>query len=181
MPLSLFLAYTLWLLFLILILMGLIVFVGTMVLSMYGNAPFIPTPEKSIRAVLELAKLQKGEKVYDLGSGDGRILTFAATHYGARGMGVEQNFVLVWLSHLRARIGGHGEVVKTIRGDIFDADLGDADVVILYLLPITNKKLEHKLQTELRPGTRVVSRHFTFPNWKPAQVDRAEKLSLYIV
>jgi ribosomal protein L11 methylase PrmA len=105
--------------------------------------------------------------VYDLGSGDGRLVITAAKKYGARGVGVEIDPQLVRLSRENARKAGVSERVRFVSQDLFKTDLGPATVVTLYLRPEVNLRLRPKLLRELRPGARVVSNTFDMGDWKP--------------
>jgi cyclopropane fatty-acyl-phospholipid synthase-like methyltransferase len=124
--------------------------------------------------MLKLANITAADVVYDLGSGDGRILILAAQKYKARGVGIEIDRRLVELSRQIAREGEVADRVTFIEGDLFEADLGAATIVTMYLSPTVNKRLEAKLRTELRPGTRIVSHQFGIGTWIPDRVVRAE-------
>lgn len=131
------------------------------------DAPFVPSTVKLTEAMLELAKVTKDDLVYDLGSGDGRLVITAAKKYGARGVGVEIDPKLVRLSRENARRAGVADRVKFIRQDLFRTDLSGATVVTLYLRPEVNLRLRPKLLRELRPGARVVSNTFDMGDWQP--------------
>ena len=124
--------------------------------------------------MLKLAGVTARDVVYDLGSGDGRILILAAQKYGARGVGVEIDHRLVELSRQIAREGEVADRVTFIEGDLFDVDISPATVVTLYLSPTVNNRLEPKLRAQLRPGTRIVSHQFGIGAWTPDKVIRAE-------
>ena len=122
--------------------------------------------------------------VYDLGSGDGRIVILAAQKYGARGVGVELDPRLVEISRQVAREGEVADRVSFIEGDLFTADISKATVVMLYLSDSVNRRLEPKLRRELRPGARIVSHQFRIGEWAPDETIRAEdgtELFLWIV
>ncbi len=135
---------------------------------------FAPTLYSVADAMLKLANITAADVVYDLGSGDGRILILAAQKYKARGVGIEIDRRLVELSRQIAREGEVADRVTFIEGDLFEADLGAATIVTMYLSPTVNKRLEAKLRTELRPGTRIVSHQFGIGTWIPDRVVRAE-------
>jgi cyclopropane fatty-acyl-phospholipid synthase-like methyltransferase len=135
---------------------------------------FAPTLYAVADEMLKLAGVTAGDVVYDLGSGDGRILMLAAQKYGARGVGIEIDRRLVELSREIAREGEVGDRVTFIEGDLFTADISAATIVTLYLSPTVNKRLEAKLRSELRPGTRIVSHQFGIGSWKPDRVVRVE-------
>lgn len=143
---------------------------------LYG-APFVSSDAKVVEAALRLAKLKKGERFYDFGSGDGRVV-FAASDLGAKAVGVEIN-PLLWLWGACVSILTQKNASFLLQS-FFDVDLRDADVVFLYTWQWTNEKLEGKLKRELKRGARVVSHRFTFPNWKPAARDEEHKLALFI-
>jgi predicted RNA methylase len=134
---------------------------------------FEATPYDVADAMLKLARVTASDVVFDLGSGDGRIVNMAATRYGARGVGIELQPDLVAQSQLTARDSGISDRVRFITGDLFKADISRATVVMLYLWPSVNKALETKLKQELRPGTRIVSHSFDFGDWVPQETVRA--------
>jgi SAM-dependent methyltransferase len=118
-------------------------------------------------AMLALAQVGTSDLVYDLGSGDGRIVILAAQKYGARGVGVEIDPRLVALSRELAREGGVADRVAFVEGDMFETDLRPATVVTLYLSATINADLQPKLRRELQAGARVVSQQFPMPAWPP--------------
>jgi SAM-dependent methyltransferase len=132
-----------------------------------GDTPFVATPPAVVTAMLETAGVGPADLVYDLGSGDGRIVIAAAARFGARGVGVEIDGDLVRLARENARRAGVADRVEFIERDLFLTDLREASVVTLYLLPIVNFRLQPKLLEELRPGSRVVSHAFDMANWPP--------------
>jgi ribosomal protein L11 methylase PrmA len=120
------------------------------------DVPFVPTPEVVVDKMLELAKVGPSDVVYDLGSGDGRIVITAAKQYGARGIGVDIDPDRVREARQNAKAAGVADRVQFKEGDLFNTDLSEATVVTLYLLPEVNMRLRPKLFRELKPGTRVV-------------------------
>jgi cyclopropane fatty-acyl-phospholipid synthase-like methyltransferase len=128
---------------------------------------FIPTPQELVDAMLELARVHKGDVLYDLGSGDGRIPITAAQRYGVRGVGIDIEPRLVHEATENARKAGVARLVKFKTDDIFTTDFHDATVVTLYLLEHLNLKLRPRLLAELKPGTRIVSHRFGMGDWKP--------------
>jgi len=134
---------------------------------------FVPTWEPVVYEMLELAGVTSDDVVYDLGSGDGRIVILAAQKYGARGVGIEIDPKLVAISRQVARDAELSSKVSFIEGDLFTADLSGATVVTLYLSTSMNRQLEPKLRRELRPGTRVVSHQFKLGDWLPDRTVRA--------
>jgi cyclopropane fatty-acyl-phospholipid synthase-like methyltransferase len=143
---------------------------------------FVPTWEPVVYQMLELAGVTKDDLVYDLGSGDGRIVILAAQKYGARGVGVELDPRLVEISRQVARDGQVADRVRFIEGDLFTADISAATVVTLFLSPSVNNELEPKLRRELKPGTRIVSHQFGIGKWAPEKTVRAEedRTNLYL-
>lgn len=131
------------------------------------DVPYVPTTERAVEAMLELAKVTKNDIVYDLGCGDGRIVVTAAKKYGARGVGIDINPERIAEARENAKKNGVEHLVKFIEGDLFEADIREATVVTLFLLSSVNLKLRPKLLSELKPGTRVVSNTFDMGDWKP--------------
>lgn len=134
------------------------------------EVPYVSTPHTVVYAMLDLAKVDRNDVVYDLGSGDGRIVITAAKSVGARGTGVELRPELVQRSRENAKRAGVDDRVRFLQQDIFQTDLSEATVVMLYLLPEVNIKLRPKLLRELKPGTRIVSHSFDMGLWKPDRV-----------
>jgi SAM-dependent methyltransferase len=145
---------------------------------------FVPTRQATVDAMLRLARVGPDDVVYDLGSGDGRIVIIAAQKYGARGVGIELVPRLVEMSRQLSREGAVEGRVTFIEGDLFTADISEATVVTLYLSPSINRRLLPKLTSELRPGARIVSRQFRMGSWVPEVTLRADDgtdLFLWIV
>jgi SAM-dependent methyltransferase len=134
------------------------------------EVPYVPTPEKVVEEMLRLANVGKGDVVYDLGCGDGRIVITAALKYGARGVGVDIDPERIKESNENARKAGVADRVKFLQQDLFETDFREATVVTLYLLPDVNLRLRPKLLRELKPGTRIVSHAFDMGDWKPEKV-----------
>ena len=130
---------------------------------------YVPTPEDVVEAMLQVAKVTKNDVVYDLGTGDGRIPVTAAKKYGARGVGIDIDPQRVKEATENVQKSGVGDRVRIIQGDLFEANISEATVVTLYLLPSLNQKLMPKLMKELKPGTRIVSHAFNMGDWKPEQ------------
>jgi len=133
------------------------------------DVPFLETPDYAVDAMLELAQVTQADVVYDLGSGDGRIVIAAARDRGASAVGIESDPELVELSRVNAREAGVGDRVLFVEADLFDSDFHEATVVALYLLPKVNRKLRPLLEQQLAPGTRVVSHRFEIPGWTPSK------------
>jgi SAM-dependent methyltransferase len=141
---------------------------------------FAGTPQTVVDAMLKLAQVTRDDVVYDLGSGDGRIVVVAAQKYGARGVGIELNPDLVKLSRQVAREGEVADRVTFLEADFFTADISEATVVTLWLSAALNARLEPKLKRELRPGARVVSHQFPIGSWTPADTFRAAGEDLFL-
>jgi len=131
------------------------------------DVPFFPTPMPVVTEMLRVANVSAEDMVYDLGSGDGRIVIAAARDFGARGVGIDIDPQRVWEATHNARKAGVADRVRFLQGDIFKADIREATVVTLYLLPSVNFQLRPKLLRELRVGTRVVSHNYDMADWKP--------------
>jgi ribosomal protein L11 methylase PrmA len=130
--------------------------------------------------MLRLAGVRRGDVVYDLGSGDGRIPIAAAVRYGVRSVGVEIDAARVREARENARRAGVSKLARFVQQDLFDARIGEATVVTLYLLPALNLDLRAKLLAELRPGSRVVSHCFDMGDWKPAKVVGGATCNIYL-
>jgi Methyltransferase domain len=135
-----------------------------------SDVVYVPTPQVVVDAMLDVAAVKASDIVYDLGSGDGRIVITAAKKYGARGVGIEIDPMLVRQSTENAAAAGVSDRVRFVNQNLFTADIGEATVVTLYLLQSINERLRPKLVRELKPGTRVVSHVFNMgPEWPPEQ------------
>jgi Methyltransferase domain len=134
------------------------------------EVPYVPTPEEVVATMLAVARVGKNDVLYDLGSGDGRIVITAARQFGTRGTGIDIDPQRIQEADANARKAGVTDRVRFILGDIFDADIREATVVTLYLLPAVNVRLRPKLLRELRPGTRIVSHDYDMGDWKPDRV-----------
>lgn len=147
--------------------------------SVARDVPYVPTPEPVVEKMLELAKVGPNDLVYDLGSGDGRIVIAAAKKHGARGIGVDIDPERVREARENAKAAGVTDRVQFREGDLFKMDLSGATVVTLYLLPDVNMKLRPKLLKELKPGTRIVSHSFDMGDWAPEQKVQVEGRTIY--
>jgi ribosomal protein L11 methylase PrmA len=128
---------------------------------------YVPTPQNVVDAMLTIAGVKKGDVLYDLGSGDGRIPITAARKYGVRAVGVDIDPERIWEAENNARGAGVERLVSFRREDLFKTDFKEATVVTLYLLPDLNLRLRPRLWAELKPGTRIVSHQFDMGDWKP--------------
>jgi SAM-dependent methyltransferase len=134
------------------------------------DVPYVPTSHEVVAEMLRVANVTAKDVVYDLGCGDGRIVITAAKERGARGVGIDINPERIKESNENARLAGVTDRVKFITQDLFETDLRDATVVMLYLLPDVNLRLRPKLLRELKPGTRIVSHAFSMGDWQPEKV-----------
>jgi SAM-dependent methyltransferase len=138
-----------------------------------ANVPYVPTPQLVVERMLEMAKVGPADYLIDLGSGDGRIVVTAAKKFGARGFGVDVNPERIRESNENAREAGVTDRVTFQQRDLFQADLSDATVITMYLLPRVNLDLRPKL-LQLKPGTRIVSHDFSMDDWKADETANLE-------
>lgn len=132
-------------------------------------APYYPTPETIVEEMLKLAGMKAGEKMFDLGSGDGRIVILAAKK-GADATGVEFDEDLYKRSTERIKKMGLEKKARIIHGDVLQQDYSPADVITVYLLPLSNDKMRPVLEGQLKKGARVVAHDFEFSGWNPTKV-----------
>ncbi|MCC5659644.1 class I SAM-dependent methyltransferase [Nostoc sp. XA010] len=144
-----------------------------------GDVPYVPTPQAVVDAMLKVAKVGKNDLLYDLGSGDGRIVNTAAQKFGTQGFGIDIDPQRVKEANENAQKAGVTDRVKFVQQDLFKTDFSKATVVTLYLLPEINLKLRPKLLSELKPGTRIVSHAFDMGDWKPDQTLTVEGKTIY--
>jgi predicted RNA methylase len=130
--------------------------------------PNIPTPQAIVERMLDMAHVKAGETVYDLGSGDGRVLITAVQKFGARAVGIEIDPDLCEKAKLKVKQLGLEDKISVIHGSVLRTDLRPADVVTMYFLTLSNEKLRPSLE-KLRAGTRVVSFQFPIRGWKPLE------------
>ena len=161
-------------------LLALTVTLSSIMLPKYTGAEWVPTPTGLVPKILSMAELKTGECLYDLGSGDGRLVISAVKYFGAKAVGIEIDPFRVFYSRLKiSRLGLQGRA-RIVRGNFFNIQLGEADVIVVYLLQETVDKLREKLKRELsRPNCRVVSVAFPFKGWKPLIVDDENMIYLY--
>jgi len=143
------------------------------------DSVWVPTPERVIRRMLQMADTTREDLVVDLGSGDGRIPVYAAKHFGARAVGVELEENLIRLSLEAARAQGVADRARFVRQDLFDYDLASATVIALYISPAVMTRLKPRLLA-LKPGTRVVSHFFTLEEWEPDETIRVEDRTAHL-
>jgi predicted RNA methylase len=127
-----------------------------------NQAVFVPLSQKTIDEMLRMADARPGDLLFDLGSGDGRVVIAAAKNHGIQAVGIEKSRVLAWLSKRAVRKNGVQDKVRIVNADFFEQDLSQATIVTAYLSRKINRRLEPKLRKELRDGTRIVSADHTF-------------------
>ena len=144
--------------------------------------PYVPSTDQNVDEMLRLAEVRPGDIVYDLGSGDGRVVIAAARDWGARGVGIEIDPKLVVESRERARREGVEKRVAFREGDVTKASFSEATVVTMYLLTPLVERLKPKLLAELKPGTRIIAHDYGFSDWKPDRhVQVSKNFYLYVV
>lgn len=144
------------------------------------DVPYVATSSEVVKAMLKMANVGKGDVVYDLGCGDGRIVVSAVKDFGAKsGVGVDIDPELIRQAKHKARRANITDKATFIEGDLFKTDLREATVVTLYLYPSVNLRLLPKLLDELKPGTRIVSHDFDIGDWKPEKTEKVGKSTIY--
>lgn len=144
------------------------------------NVPYVPTPQPVVKKMLEMANVGKDDLLYDLGSGDGRIVITAAKERGARGVGIDLDPIRVTEARENAKKAGVADRVQFRVGDLLKTDLSEATVVTLYLLSSVNLQLRPQLWKQLKVGTRVVSHAFDMgKDWPPEKVETVEGSTIY--
>src|SRR5712671_4463436 len=134
-------------------------------------APFLPSPQLVVEHMLDAARIKPGETVYDLGSGDGRVVITAAQKYKANAVGIEISEILCQSTIKRVKALGLGSQVTIVHDSAMRVDLSPADVVTIYLLTSSNARLRPNLEKYLKPGARVVSLNFGMPEWKATRIE----------
>jgi hypothetical protein len=157
-----------------------LLWVTALLISNFFDAPWVPLRMNTVDRMLELANIKPGETVMDLGSGDGRLLIRAVKNHQARGVGVELNPIMAWVSRLDLGMRRMNKDIKIKRQDMCKTDISQADVIMTYLLPEANQKLEKKVMIEAKPGARVISYAFHYPNWPHSHQERAGAGKIYV-
>jgi len=134
--------------------------------------PYVPTPQEVVERMLELAQVKKGDVVYDLGSGDGRIVVTAAKKYGVKAIGFEIDPERIKESQENIKKAGVGHLVEIRQQDIRTVDLSQASVLTMYLLPEVNLMIRPNIWKQMKPGSRVVSHDFDMGDWKPIKTEQ---------
>jgi protein-L-isoaspartate O-methyltransferase len=150
-------------------------------------APYFPTPQTVVDKMLQLGELKAGERMYDLGSGDGRIVIMAARKYKADATGVELDEALYKQSAQRIKTLGLEPLARIVHGDLLQQDYSTSDLLTIYLLPVAIEKVTPIFEKQLKKGARIVAHDFEFPKWTPAKIldidddgeGRSHRLYLY--
>jgi ribosomal protein L11 methylase PrmA len=145
-----------------------------------GEVPYVPTPQNVVDAMLDLGGAKQTDVVYDLGCGDGRIVVTAAQKFRARGTGIDINPVRIKEAQENARKGGVADRVRFLEQNLFDANVSEATLVTLYLLPDVNMRLRPILLKQLKTGSRIVSHAFDMGDWKADKEIKVDGRTVYL-
>jgi len=159
----------------LMVMLGLVlIFAISAIWAGFRAAPYVPTKTADVRRLLSLAEVKPGERVVDLGAGDGRIVIMAAKEFKAEAIGYEISLLPYLIAKLRISWLGSKVLVRVSFKDFFTVDLNQADVVTCFLTPAAMNKLAGKLRRELKPGARIVSYAFHLPGWEPVIKDKPD-------
>lgn len=139
--------------------------------------PYVPTPQEVVDRMLDLAQVKKGDVLYDLGSGDGRIVVTAAQKFGVKAIGFEIDPQRIKESHENIRKAGVEKLVEIRQQDIRTVDLSEATVLTMYLLPEVNLMIRPNIWKQMKPGSRIVSHDFDMGDWKPLKTEHVKDAS----
>lgn len=153
----------------------LLIILGTFAIAGISAAPWVPLWKKDIRRMLCLAQIEPDELVYDLGAGDGRIITIAVSEFDARAVGFEMAVLPYFLGYIRILLSGLRRRASLQFKNFYNQDLGQADVICAFLSPQAMAKLKPKFETETKTGCRIVSYAFSVPGWQPTKIDKPNK------
>jgi SAM-dependent methyltransferase len=143
---------------------------GSIVAAQFNaKVPYVPSPIEVVDRMLEFAAVNQRDVVYDIGSGDGRVVIQAAKKYDSRGVGLELDLRMVEIARADARKQGVEHLVEFRHADALQADISDATVVTLYMLPSFNTQLRPVLERQLKPGARIVTHDYGIEGWKPVK------------
>ena len=157
-----------------------LVFLATFIIAGKSAAPWVPTKNKNISRAIEVADIMPGQTVVDIGCGDGRLI-FAAAEKGANAIGYEISLIPYLIAKVRWLFFAQRKNVSIRFKNLWRVDLGQADIIYVFLLPQVLKRLEEKMEKELKPGARVIVHCWALPNWKPMAVsEAANELKFYI-
>ncbi|MFX1245071.1 MAG: SAM-dependent methyltransferase [Promethearchaeota archaeon] len=143
------------------------------------GAMYQPSSDAVVRRMLEIAEVTPNDILYDLGSGDGRVLFMAAKKYGAKAVGIEADPIRFYRTKRKIERMGLDHKVRLIHGNFFKQNLSEATVITIFQSQRVNQKIKPKFLQELRPETRIVSNQWTFEGWQPIKVDETIPLFLY--
>jgi hypothetical protein len=160
------------------ILLFILISLWVLIPALYG-LPLVSTKPERIRKALRLANLRRNQVLYDLGAGEGRVLFIAAREFGARAVGIEVGPIQCLLVWLKAIAGGLRDQIQIKWADFYKADLRAADVVFVYMTSQEVTKLAPHLETQMKPGSRLVSISADFPEWEPSVFDNRELIFVY--
>jgi cyclopropane fatty-acyl-phospholipid synthase-like methyltransferase len=146
--------------------------------ALFGS-PWHPISRKDLKRALDFCGVNSGERLVDLGSGDGRVLITAAKDYGLVGTGIEIDPIKVWLANLRVRVAGVRDKVQIVRANIFDADYSEADILFIYLTHQAIDKLFPDILEQLKPNTKILCYRFCIQGMTPDKVSADKTLFLY--
>ncbi len=149
------------------------------VIPLTTGLPWVPAREKRIRTALKMSGLKPGERLYDLGAGDGRVLIIAAREFGAHAVGVEISPVHCLIAWFRALFSGNNRRVSIRCGNFFSTGIEDADVVFAYITPGITSRLRPFLESQLKNGTRIVILSAEMEGWQPDDIDNQDLVFLY--
>lgn len=162
------------------VLLALLLFSLSPAVAQEPDVIYVPTSEATVMAMLEMADVDSSDVVYDLGSGDGRIVITAAKEYGAKGVGIDIDPKRIEESNENAEAANVTDQVEFIQGDLFKSDFSEASVVTLYLLSRLNEKLRPILMEQLKPGTKIVSHAFRMGDWEPEKTQEVDGNTIYL-
>jgi predicted RNA methylase len=157
----------------------LILYFFWMIIPMISGLPWIPTRPARIRLALALAHIRPGDILYDLGSGDGRVLVIAAREFGARAIGIEISPIHCIIARINAFLGGINNKVEIRWASFYKVDFSDADVIFVYMTSREATYLRPRLERQLQPGTQVISISCEIAGWQPVEFNREELIYLY--
>lgn len=152
----------------------------TPVAAQKPDVVYVPTSEPTVMAMLELADVDSSDIVYDLGSGDGRIVITAAKEFGAKGVGIDIDPERIKEANENAKAAEVTDKVEFIQDDLFQSDFSEASVVTLYLLSSLNERLRPMLLEQLKPGTKIVSHAFKMGDWEPEKTETVDGNTIYL-
>lgn len=165
--------------FLILILLLTLLLGGVVFIPVFFGAPWHPTSPSVIRRILDFCEVKPGEIIYDLGSGDGRVLILAAQEFGLVGVGIEIDPLKAWFSRQRLRWSGVEDRVRIVRGNVHDQDFSNADILFIYLSHDTVDRLFPALLDKLKPTVKIVTYRFCLRAVSPTKVNSDKTIFLY--